>query len=137
MTAGFIQNLIHQLETGAAARYLRFIVLGLVVVALVFLYNLRVYRNFNTPEAMDSARLARTLAEGKGFTTLFIRPFSLYLVESHNEARNAGAPASTNDLDFAQIKDHPHPDLANPPMYPLVLAGLMKVLPFHYPVDLK
>src|SRR5262249_54886196 len=28
-----------------------------------------------------------------------------------------------------------HPDLANPPVYPLVLAGLMKVLPFRFPVD--
>ena len=25
-----------------------------------------------------------------------------------------------------------HPDLANPPVYPVVLAGLMKVLPFRY-----
>jgi hypothetical protein len=30
-----------------------------------------------------------------------------------------------------------HPDLANPPVYPVVLAGLMKVLPFRYPVDLS
>ena len=85
---------------------------------------------------MDSAQLARNLAEGKGYTTLFIRPFSLYLVQSHNEAKHAAAPATTN-LDFAQIKYHPHPDLANPPVYPVVLAGLMKVRPFRYPVELK
>jgi Dolichyl-phosphate-mannose-protein mannosyltransferase len=30
-----------------------------------------------------------------------------------------------------------HPDLANPPVYPLVLAGLMKILPFHFAVNLK
>jgi 4-amino-4-deoxy-L-arabinose transferase-like glycosyltransferase len=28
-----------------------------------------------------------------------------------------------------------HPDLANPPVYPVLLAGLMKVLPFHWPVS--
>ena len=85
---------------------------------------------------MDSAQLARNLAAGKGYTTLFIRPFSLYLVQNHNEAQHAAAPATTNNPDFAQIKYTPHPDLANPPVYPLVLAGLMKVLPFHYPVEL-
>jgi 4-amino-4-deoxy-L-arabinose transferase-like glycosyltransferase len=40
-------------------------------------------------------------------------------------------------VDFAHIKYTPHPDLANPPVYPIVLAGLMKVLPFRYPVELK
>jgi hypothetical protein len=67
---------------------------------------LRAYRNLATQEAMDSAQLARNIAEGKGYTTLFIRPFSLYLVQSHNEAKHAAAPATTN-LDFAQIKFTP------------------------------
>jgi 4-amino-4-deoxy-L-arabinose transferase-like glycosyltransferase len=131
-----IQKLIHMSEIGAGQRYLRFLALGLAVAGLVLVYNLRAYRNLATQEAMDSAQLARNIAEGKGYTTLFIRPFSLYLVQSHNEAKHAAAPATTN-VDFAQIKYNPHPDLANPPVYPILLAGLMKVLPFHYPVELK
>jgi hypothetical protein len=131
-----IQRLIHMSENGAGSRYLRFLVLGLTVVGLALVYNLRAYRNLATQEAMDSAQLARNIADGKGYTTLFIRPFSLYLVQRHNEAKHAAAPAATN-LDFAQIKYSPHPDLANPPVYPVVLAGLMKVRPFHYPVELK
>jgi hypothetical protein len=132
-----IQKLIHMLEMGALARHLRFVLLGLAVVGLVLLYDLRVYRNLATQEAMDSAQLARNLAEGKGYTTLFIRPFSLYLVQSHNEAGHTVAPGDTNALDYAHIKDNPHPDLAKPPVYPVVLASLMKALPFHYPVELK
>jgi hypothetical protein len=136
MPAGeLIQNLIHKVEVGAGSRYLRFIMLGLAVVILVLLYDLRAYRNLATQEAMDAAQLARNISEGHGYTTLFIRPLSLYLVQSHNVARYAGAPASTN-VDFAQIKTA-HPDLANPPVYPVVLAGLMKVLPFKYGVELK
>jgi hypothetical protein len=131
-----IQKLIHMSEVGAGSRYLRFLVLGLAVVGLALVYNLRAYRNLATQEAMDSAQLARNLADGKGYTTLFIRPFSLYLVQSHNEAKSAAAPATTN-LDFAQIKFNPHPDLANPPVYPVVLAGLMTVRSFRYPVELK
>ena len=109
--------------------------LTLVVVALVVLYDLRAYRNFSTPEAMDTAQLARNIADGKGYTTLFIRPLSLYLVQKNNEARQADAPVSAG-ADFAQIQA-PHPDLANPPVYPMVLAGLMKVLPFHFDVEMK
>ena len=130
-----IQKLIHMSEVGAGSRYLRFLVLGLAVVGLAFIYNLRAYRNLATQEAMDSAQLARNIADGKGYTTLFIRPFSLYLVQSHNEAKHVAAPATTN-LDFAQIKYNPHPDLANPPVYPVVLAGLMTVRSFRYPVEL-
>ena len=124
--------MIHKLEVGAGARYLRNCrCLRGRSVALVFVYDFRAYRNFATPEAMDSAQLARNIAEGKGYTTLFIRPFSLYLVQSHNQVQAADALANAG-TDFAQIKAA-HPDLANPPVYPLVLAGLMKVLPFHYP----
>jgi hypothetical protein len=131
-----IQKLIHMSEVGTGSRYLRFLVLGLAVVGLVLVYDLRAYRNLATQEAMDSAQLARNIADGKGYTTLFIRPFSLYLVQSHNEAKHAAAPATTN-LDFAQIKYNSHPDLANPPVYPVVLAGLMTVGSFRYPVELK
>src|SRR5208282_849593 len=131
----WVQNLIHKLEVGAGRRVLRSAVLTLVVMALVVLYDLRAYRNFSTPEAMDTAQLARNIADGKGYTTLFIRPLSLYLVQKNNEARRAGAPVSAG-ADFAQIQA-PHPDLANPPVYPTVLAGLMKVLNFHFDVEMK
>jgi len=130
-----IQRLIHMLEVGAGSRYLRIVALALGVVALAFLYDLRAYRNLAAPEAMDAAQLARNLSEGKGYTTLFVRPFSLYLVQRHNETKTPVLLTNATP-DFAQIKTA-HPDLANPPVYPLVLAGLMKVFPFHYPVDLK
>ena len=63
------------------------------------IYNLHAYRNFATQEAMDSAQLARNMAEGNGYTTLFIRPFSLYLVQSHSQAKTQTrwpAPAPTS-----------------------------------------
>ena len=130
-----LQDWIHKLEEGGGARHLKTAAFCVAILFLMLVYNWFAYRNFATPEAMDSAQLARNLAEGRGYTTLFIRPFSLYLVQSHNQAKAADALASAG-TDFAQIKTA-HPDLANPPVYPLVLAGLMKVLPFHYPLDLK
>jgi 4-amino-4-deoxy-L-arabinose transferase-like glycosyltransferase len=130
-----IQRLIHMLEVGAVSRYLRIFALALGVISLAFLYDIRAYRNLAAPEAMDAAQLARNLSEGKGYTTLLIRPFSLYLVQQHNEPKIPVLLTNATP-DFALIKTA-HPDLANPPLYPLVLAGLMKVLPFDYPVNLK
>ncbi|MDD5138791.1 MAG: glycosyltransferase family 39 protein [Verrucomicrobiales bacterium] len=130
-----IQWLIHKLEVGAGSRYLRYFALVVGVVALAFLYDLRAYRNLATPEAMDAAQLARNISEGKGYTTLFLRPFSLYLVQKHEAAKNPDAGTLTPP-DLAQIKTA-HPDISNPPVYPLLLAGLMKVLPFDYTVNLK
>jgi hypothetical protein len=127
-----IQATIHKLEVGGGARFLRVAALVVAILTLAVAYDSRAYRNFSTPEAMDSAQLARNIAEGKGYTTLFIRPFSLYLVQSHNEGKMAGA---LTNADFAQIETA-HPDIANAPVYPLALAGLMKVRPFHYPVEL-
>ena len=56
-------------------------------------------------------------------------------MQSHNQAQAADALASAG-TDFAEIKTA-HPDIANPPVYPLALAGLMKVLPFNYPPNLE
>src|SRR5208283_5495510 len=95
-----IQKLIHMLEIGTVSRYLRFVLLGLAIVALAFIYDLRAYRNLATQEAMDSAQLARNLATGKGYTTLFIRPFSVYLVQTNNVLKYANAPAHAG-MDFA------------------------------------
>jgi hypothetical protein len=130
-----IQYLIHKLEVAAVQRFFQITALLLAIVGLGLLHDVHAYRNLSTPEGMDAAQLARNIAEGKGYTTLFIRPLSLYLVQRHNES--GAAVALTNaDFDFARIKTA-HPDLANPPVYPVLLAGLMKVLPFHYNVDLK
>jgi 4-amino-4-deoxy-L-arabinose transferase-like glycosyltransferase len=52
----------------------------------------------------------------------------LYLVEKHQTEKGQ----RTNDL--SMIKSA-HPDLANPPVYPIALAGLMKVLPFDYTIS--
>jgi hypothetical protein len=129
----FLQDVLHKFEVGGGMRYLR---VGLVVLGIVLLpvgYNWRAFRNMSTQEAMDAAQVARNLAQGKGYTTLFIRPFSMFLVKKHNlETQRVPQPGKVADL--AEIRKM-HPDLANPPIYPLVLAGLMKVLPFKYEVD--
>ena len=116
-----LQELIHKIEEGEGARFLRLAALVLLLLSMTLVYDLREFRNWTAPEAMDAAQLGRNLAEGKGFTTDYIRPLSMYLVKQSR-------------TDGKSLLSEGHPDISNPPLYPLLLAGLMKVLPFNYEV---
>ena len=59
-------------------------------------YNWRAFKNMGSQEAMDGAQVARNLSQGKGFTTLFIRPFSLYLVKRRNLASQGAAATQSS-----------------------------------------
>lgn len=131
-----IQHVIHAVEVGRYSRWLQLLPLAVAVVALAVLYDLSAYRGFSAPEAMDAAQVARHVAEGKGFTTDFIRPFSVFLIQKHNHEIHVGEIQLTNAVDFAEL-DGGHPDLANAPVYPAVLAGLMKVWPPDWKVQLR
>jgi len=121
-----IQNWIHRLE-GSGLRYIK---IGLWLFALGILmanYNLRGFKNMSNPEAMDAAQVARNIADGKGYTTLFIRPLSMHLFEKAYEEEH-GPTRPGDKSDPTRIRGM-HPDLANPPVYPMLLAGLMKIWP--------
>src|SRR5690348_12504788 len=122
----FLQDFIHKLEVGGGRGFTRY---GLIILGVLFslvVYNWRSYRNLSTQQAMDTAQLARHIADGKGYTTLFIRPFSMYLLKRH-------APDATDPTHLKSA----HPDLANPPVYPILLAGLLKVAHFNYEIPTK
>ena len=130
----FLQEVIHKLEVGGGMRFMR---IGAALFALALLtvgYNLRAFKCMATQEAMDAAQLGRNLAQGKGYTTLFIRPFSIHLMKERTQ-NNLGRMSKERVADPPQLKGM-HPDISNPPVYPVALAGIMKVLPFHYTVDL-
>src|SRR5262245_51775491 len=129
----YLQDMIHRLEVGPWFRHIRISLSCLAVVMLVVGYNWRSFKNMNSVEAMDTAQVARNVSRGKGFSTQFIRPLSIYLVKSRSEAKFGVVPQGSL-ADYAQLKGS-HPDLANPPVYPCVLAALMKILPFRYQVD--
>ncbi len=127
-----IQNTIHQLDDGILSRAIKYLLVFVAAAMLMLLYDLREYHNFSAPEAMDGAQVARNLAEGNGFSTEYIRPFSLFLIQRHNH----GMLASTNSAtDFAEVY-RPHPDLANAPVYPLLLAGMMKISAPEWKVEM-
>ena len=119
-----VQEIIHSLEEGKWAKRIRGLVLLLLIGSLGLVYYLNLTRNFTAPEAMDAAQLARNIAEGRGYTTQFIRPLSFDIL------RQQGAVSDE------ELRSE-FPDITNPPVYPMLLAGLMKVLPFEFEIDLE
>ena len=134
MIAERIQTAIHKLDSDAGTRWVNYLLLIALVLALGVWYDLHCYHNFDSPEAMDAAQVARNLAEGHGFTTECVRPLSIHLLQDHHGAGLANLVA-TNGTDTAGMYGR-HPDLANPPVYPLVLAGLMDLTRPDWKVDL-
>jgi len=123
-----VQGLIHKLENAGGARLVKILVVVLAFFVVVIWYDYHCARNMAAPTAMEEAQLGRNISRGKGFTTECIRPLSIYLIKKqHNVA---------GDKDPARLNGN-HPDISNPPVYPVVLAGLMKVLPFHFDTSLK
>lgn len=139
-----LQEAIHKLEVGPGYRYLKYTAGLIALVAMAAFYNAAAFRNLAAPEAMDAAQLARNLAEGRGYTTLFIRPLSLHLVfrtltnrladlqpDAQGRPRRPPTPEQSKLIRIMHLEE-PHPDLANPPLYPLLLAGWLKLMPYSY-----
>jgi 4-amino-4-deoxy-L-arabinose transferase-like glycosyltransferase len=111
-----LQEWIHRVEEGAGARFVRW-TLAIVAFALVaVMYDVWCFRNLSNAEAMDAAQLGRNIAEDRGFTTYCIRPLSLAMTSRYR-------------ADQSMMLKEGHQDISNPPVYPLLLAGLLKVVP--------
>ena len=100
-----LQEWIHRIEVGEGARILRVSVVLMGLLMLAAAYDWLRFRNLSTPEGMDAAQVARQVAEGRGFTTRFLRPLSLHLVGEWRRSAVAGGPAAADAPER-------HPDLA-------------------------
>ena len=64
-----LQEFIHNLEMGAGGRALQLAVAVVAMAAVAVFYDLAAFKNLATQEGMDTAQLARNMAEGRGYTT--------------------------------------------------------------------
>lgn len=117
----FVQEWIHRLEEGEGKKFLQKGLILLGALALGFWFNLRETDSFKNPESMDTAQLARRIADGKGYTTGVIRPLSLHVTKSHAPEREVSLTA--------------HPELSQAPLYPWLLAAWLKVAPVDYEIQ--
>ncbi len=116
-----LQELIHHWEEGAGAKVLKVAAAIMGFVVLAGLFDALASPGFSSEEAMETAQLARNLARGQGYTTQSIRPLSIYLL------RRQAPPGQA-----ARVLRQATPDVSTPPAYPVLLAGLMAVLPFDF-----
>jgi len=107
-----LQDWVYNIEDGPLRIWVIRFALFLLVAGLSVWIGIREFNGLRTSEAMDLAQQARQLAEGKGFTTLLIRPLALWQVRG-NLGRDA--PPITA-----------FPESLSQPLYPLVLAGCFK-----------
>src|ERR1051325_6301982 len=104
----FFQDVVHRTRLATGSGALKFLLAVLAWILLALIYDLRAWRNLSTIEGMDSAQLARHIAQGHGYTTSFVRPLSLGLVAKKNPAiANTNAPAAAWTR---------QPDVSNPPL---------------------
>ena len=73
-----LQDWVYEVEAGSIRLWLVRIALVLLVGGLAGWIGLCEFNGLRTMEAMDFAQQGRQLAQGKGFTTLFVRPLALW-----------------------------------------------------------
>lgn len=144
-----LQDIIYSVVAGKAARFMKVLLLFFIVLGVTTWFDLRGYKNFHLQESMDMAQLARNIAQDRGYTTLFIRPFSVYLLQKRAKTQidellktlppeqslwTSEQQAPVKKLYEQSSLTSPHPDISNPPVYPYVLSVLMRVLPFKYEI---
>jgi hypothetical protein len=115
-----LQEFIHKFTEGSGSRFLQLVLVLFAMVGLAVWYDGAQFKNQSTIEGMDASQLARNLAEGRGFTTELVRPFSVHLIRQHREDKDP-------------LLKTGHPDLAHAPLYPALLAGALKVNPSGWP----
>jgi hypothetical protein len=107
-----LQEWVYNVEAGPIRAWLVRIALFLLIVGLAGWMGIREFNGLRTSEAMDVAQQARQIAEGKGFTTLLIRPLALWQVRAN--LGNEAPPVTA------------FPETLTPPLYPAVLAACFK-----------
>ena len=108
------QELIHWLEMGGGARWVRVGALLLGGLAVSALVAWRQFHGATSEATLLQADLGRQVAAGHGFTT-------------HVNYPQADAFFQARGLRFDPA--HPYPEVYQAPLYPLVIAGALRVLP--------
>ena len=109
-------ELIHWLEVGAGARWVRLAAMLAGTLALSLLVAWKQFRGPVSEATLVQADTGRQVARGAGFTTLVNYP-------------QTSAVLKARGVRFDSRK--PYPELHNAPLYSVVIAGGLRLLPVH------
>lgn len=108
------QDLIHWLEQGAGAAWLRRALIVLGAMLLTGVFSWKQFHGFPNEWSLQQAELGRQVARGEGFTTLVNYPQTYAILKERG-------------VHFDEKM--PFPELHHAPLYPLVLAATFLILP--------
>jgi hypothetical protein len=80
-----VQSAVRSLDQGRLGGFVKAAMFAVLIAALSLLYLFVQFNGLATPDAMDQAQIARRLADGKGFTTGYIRPLALSVIQRQRE----------------------------------------------------
>ena len=114
-SADAIQRLVHAIEAGGAAVWVRRGLAVVVVIALALFYFIHEFRGLATSQAMDQAQIGRQIASGHGWRTNLIRPRAIGQLQSNgknvsqkiwSDTYNAPLPPFVNAIALFPVKSH-------------------------------
>lgn len=82
-----VQSAVHSLDQGRVAFLIKAGMFSVLIIGLSLVYLMIHFTGLGTPTAMDMAQISRNLAAGKGYTTRYIRPLALGIVQ-HKQGDN-------------------------------------------------
>lgn len=109
-----LQELVHWLEMGRGAQWVRGAAAVLGVLVLSFWFGWTQFRGATSEETLRQADTGRQLAAGHGFTTLVNYPQTAAVLAQRGQAFD---PA------------RPYPELYHAPLYSMTIAGALRLLP--------
>jgi hypothetical protein len=111
-SADFIQRMVHALEAGGLAVWIRrgLVALTIIVMAGIYFWH---FPGLATSQAMDQAQIGREIASGHGWRTNFIRPRAVGQLQAHgkdvtqrvwSDTYNAPLPALLDAIALLPVK---------------------------------
>lgn len=107
-----LQTLLHSLNAGRFGVVLQIAFAAAASLGLLLLYHSLHFKGLDSEESMEMAQLARQIHEGRGYTTLRIRPVSIALFQKRG-------------FDPRHVTQR-QPEITQAPLYPRMLALVFK-----------
>ncbi len=117
-----LHELLYSLELGKGKAWMNKLLMAALIGVLSLWYLVSEFHGFKEREAMDAGQVGRQIAEGKGFTTQWIRPQAITLFQERLKSK------SENKLES-------FPEIYQAPLYPYILGGLFKMTGRPYEVS--
>jgi len=110
-----VQDWVAEMDVGGGGGLFRVGMFLMLVLLVILLYTGTQFYGLRDPEAMDIGQLARNVSRGEGYVTRVVRPLEMWWLNQR------GKPP-VNPATGTQ------PELFTPPVYPYLVAALIKVV---------